>query len=379
MDKPYFTYLQFFKFCFINTKVIPVCINTIDWRGLLTFAQKQSIDGLCAIGVKKLNALIEDRRSGHTVESVFKGNNISDDDMLDLMSPYMKIKRQNEEKNNAIVGFSKFLKKRNIRFIVFKGQTVAVNYEYPEARRSGDVDFYVCRKDLENARTILQRKVSFSDDFSEQHWDFVGDGIMYEMHFRTAVFSLKQNQEYWDDLVENMMFEGDGYYVDIHGEPIPTFEPTINAAYLFIHIYHHFLKEGIGLRQFCDWMMFLRKHKEEIDYVRLNNILEHLEYVKAYKAFGTILVKYLGLKPEEFPYQLLSADYEWTDKILKVIANGGNFGKYGRSMKHPGILHSIETGFYSFSHICRFYKLSPKENIRLFPKLLIRSAKKYID
>ena len=255
----------------------------------------------------------------------------------------------------------------------------AESREYPEARRSGDVDFYVCRKDLENARTILQRKVSFSDDFSEQHWDFVGDGIMYEMHFRTAVFSLKQNQEYWDDLVENMMFEGDGYYVDIHGEPIPTFEPTINAAYLFIHIYHHFLKEGIGLRQFCDWMMFLRKHKEEIDYVRLNNILEHLEYVKAYKAFGTILVKYLGLKPEEFPYQLLSADYEWTDKILKVIANGGNFGKYGRSMKHPGILHSIETGFYSFSHICRFYKLSPKENIRLFPKLLIRSAKKYID
>ncbi|MGI6243617.1 MAG: nucleotidyltransferase family protein, partial [Prevotella sp.] len=339
---------------------------------------EQSVDGFCSVGIKKLTAIIEDTTNKSSIESIFRENAISDDNMLDLMSPYINIKRQNEEINNAIVGFSKFLKKRNIRFIVFKGQTVAVNYEHPEARRCGDIDFYVCRKDLKNARIMLQRKVSFSDEFSEQHWEFVGDGVKYEMHFRTAIFSLKQNQKYWDDLVENMISD-DGYYVEIDGEPIPTFEPTINAVYLFIHIYHHFLKEGIGLRQFCDWMMLLRKHKRDIDCERLDNILEHLGYVKAYKAFGTILVKYLGLKPEEFPYQLSSDDYKWTNKILKVIVEGGNFGKHNRKMQHPGILHSIETGFYSFSHICKFYMLSPKENIRLFPKLLVRSAEKYIN
>lgn len=57
------------------------------------------------------------------------------------------------EDGDAVAWLAKFLQSNDIGFFVFKGQTVASYYPTPEIRTSGDVDFYVFKKDWDRAKS----------------------------------------------------------------------------------------------------------------------------------------------------------------------------------------------------------------------------------
>jgi len=375
-------FLEFIRYSINPEAEAPGCVKRINWMELLDFAVNQSVSGLCYQGLMKLNDMIEE---GTDVHDIFGDNKPTDDDIMHWMKKTVNLPKRNNSVDATLVKFCKFLKRRKVNFIVFKGQTISRCYPDPGIRVSGDIDFYVCSKERETTRELLKQIITFKDNPSCLHWEFDADGIPYEMHFHTAVFSVKAHQEFWDRLVEddmadNMIIE-DGKlryrnFVTINDEDVPTLSPTVNAAYLFIHIYYHFMKEGIGFRQLCDWMVFLRKYENEIDRRRLAYILETLGFVKAYKAFGALVVDRLGLPEEVFPLTIDNEDRKWTGKILDVIYNGGNFGQFGRNVETTGLLHSLETGLRSFKHVFRFYSLSPEENGKILPELIKLSLKK---
>ncbi len=271
-----------------------------------------------------------------------------------------------------------------IAFFVFKGQTVARYYPIPESRTSGDIDFYVFSKDRERTKKLLEDKVTLKDSHSGQHWEFAYDDIPYEMHYHTAVFASKSKQRYWDDLIDSY-FNDVLDHVDINGVSVLTLPPTLNAIYLFIHIYHHFLKEGIALRQFIDWMMFFEAKHDEVVVDELTAKLERLGLTKAFKAFGAVLVDVLSMDAKSFPLPITDADRRYEGKIISIVLKYGNFGKYGRST--PTFLkkevgnsdrlaawwHSLETGFRSVRHLTQFFWLSPSENLLWLPKLIMHS------
>lgn len=58
-----------------------------------------------------------------------------------------KIVRRNTKTDDAVVWLAKFMHSNDIGFFVFKEQTVASYYPTPEMQTSGDVDFYVFKKD----------------------------------------------------------------------------------------------------------------------------------------------------------------------------------------------------------------------------------------
>ena len=120
-----------------------------------------------------------------------------------------------------------------IGFFVFKGQTVASYYPTPEMRTSGDVDFYVFKKDWVRAKSLLEKDVKMTDDHSGQHWEFTKDGIPFEMHYHTAVFASGSRQRYWDELIDSY-FDDVLDHVEIDGVGVPTLPPTLNAIYLFV-------------------------------------------------------------------------------------------------------------------------------------------------
>ena len=138
------------------------------------------------------------------------------------------------------------------------------------------------------------------------------------------------------------------------------------------------MKEGIGLRQLCDWAVFLNHYRNEIDSNEVEKILNKLGYTKAYCAFGSILIDKLGLEKDAFPLPVNDNDRRWGKKVLKVIYHGGNFGWNNRKINKTGLLHSIETGFIAMSHTIKFMSLSPLENLMYIPNEMYRSMCKYI-
>lgn len=74
---------------------------------------------------------------------------------------------------------------------------------------------------------------------------------------------------------------------------VATIEPAVHALYVFLHLYHHLVEVGVGLRQFCDLAMLL---KEDID---RNVLMKHLKVLgmeRAFRACGYILTEYLGME-----------------------------------------------------------------------------------
>lgn len=291
---------------------------------------------------------------------------------MDWMGEYTKIVRQNTKTNEAVANLAKFMQSKDIGFFVFKGQTIASYYPFPEIRTSGDVDFYVFKKDWDRAKSLLEKGVTITDDHSGQHLEFTKDGIPFEMHYHTAAFASSSEQRYWDELIESY-FEEVLDHVVINGVEVPTLPPTLNAIYLFVHIYHHFLKEGIALRQFIDWMMFFEAKHDEIIVSELTAKLERLSLLRAFKAFGAILTEVLGMGTKFFPYSLTDRDKKYVFKIMSIALRYGNFGKYGRKEQQGGWKHSMETGLRAFRHIIRFFWLSPAENLLWIPRQIKHS------
>ena len=353
-------YLEFIRWSLHHTDAAPSFISKIDWQELLSFAKKQTIIGIYWQGIQRLGDV---------------ANKPSEDDVMDWMGEYTKIVRRNTKTDDAVAWLANFMHSNDIGFFVFKGQTVASYYPTPEIRTSGDVDFYVFKKDWDRAKSLLEKEVAITDNHSGQHLEFSKDGVPFEMHYHTAVFASGNKQRYWDELIDSY-FEEVLDHVAINGVEVPTLPPTLNVIYLFVHIYHHFLKEGIALRQFIDWMMFFAAKHEEIVVSELTAKLERLGLLRAFKAFGAILTEILGMDKNFFPYSLTDSDKKYVEKIMSIVLRYGNFGKYGRKEQQGGWKHSMETGLRSLRHIFQFFWLSPAENLLWLPKLIKQSVLK---
>lgn len=355
-------YLEFIRWSLHHTDAAPSFISEIDWQELLSFAKKQTIIGIYWQGIQRLGDV---------------ANEPSEDEVMDWMGEYTKIVRRNTKTDDAVAWLAKFMHSNDIGFFVFKGQTVASYYPTPEIRTSGDVDFYVFKKDWDRAKSLLEKEVTITDDHSGQHLEFTKDGVPFEMHYHTAVFASGSKQRYWDELIESY-FDEVLDHAKINDVEVPTLPPTLNSIYLFVHIYHHFLKEGIALRQFIDWMMFFEAKHDEIEVSELTAKLERLGLLRAFKAFGAVLTEVLGMGTKFFPYSLTDNDKRYVNKILAIVLRYGNFGKYGRKEQQEGWKHSMETGMRSVRHVFQFFCLSPSENLLWIPKLIVHSIVKNV-
>jgi hypothetical protein len=333
-----------------------VMIGNHTLKEIITIAKKQSLLGLIADGLLNRNT-----------------EGISHEIKMNLFSYLLSVEKSNRQVNQELTGFSSLLNQNGIKFCVVKGQTVGSLYANPKLRTAGDIDAYCCEQDLLKLKELLEkREIAIVDDFSSRHLSFEYHGVEFEIHYKLTNFNTYTNQRYWDELVEKDVMNDAGSVV-IDGMEIPTLSPTLNAAFVFIHLYHHFLKEGVGLRQFCDWAMVLHHEHDNIDRTRLTEILSKLGYLKAYRALGSILTNQLGLPTENFPYTITENNKKYGRRVLKEVMKGGNFGWYGRWTNKSGILHSIETGTISVRHCLKYCALSPKENLMFLPMQTYRS------
>lgn len=321
------------------------------WGEIIGMAKEQAVTGLMADGI--LN------RHCCKVEGTEK---------MTLISYLLTIERQNSAVNRELTSISEWLTKQGIGFCVVKGQVIGQLYAHPEQRQAGDIDIYCGNSDIERLKGLMaERGIHLEDDFSSRHFSFEQHGVEFEIHYKLANFNTKGNRRYWDRLVEEDLRHSGNNMTEIEGKRIPTLSATMNATFVFIHLYHHFLKEGVGLRQLCDWARVLHRCKEDIDRKELEGILSRLGYIRAYRALGSILTERLGLQEADFPFVITRRDKRYGQRILKEVMRGGNFGWYGRKTTEGGVLHSLETGIVSLRHCLRYCALSPKESLMFLP------------
>lgn len=324
----------------------PVTFN--DFKKVLKLAEEQTVfgyvfDSLKGIQIKDMQDKTPIFEAVGLVEQIIQANN-------------------NLEKE--LVGFVKQLNKHNLEYMVVKGQTIGGLYSKPELRQPGDIDFY-------SPQYLQIRKIfpeaGIPDMIPEKEFSFENNGVTYELHAQLIDFGCKKNKILWQKLLD--LEWKHPFSVDIGKCKVQTLSPTTNAIYVFVHLFFHFIKGGVSLRQLCDWAMVLHHHKDEIDREKLQRILRDLDIQNAYCAFGVILIDNLGLSSDEFPVPIKDKDKKWKSKILNDIFKGGNFGK--QNHKARSVLgYKLETVCLVIRNSIRYHRLASSEIRMMIPKLI---------
>lgn len=268
-----------------------------------------------------------------------------------------QVAQRNALLNEQILSLTQLFQQYEVNYAIVKGQVEASYYPEPKLRQSGDVDFFCDEKNYIKAVDAIQREwgVSVENGNGEFHDAFEYKGVSFEMHHTLIHFYKKNKDNYW----KTILSEAPCHSVIINGCDVKTLHPTIHSLYIFLHLYHHLLELGVGLRQFCDWAMILHACKHEIDHETIKRHLQFLGMEKAYRACGAILVRDLGLPANEFTYDLVDSDLRYADRILDVVFYRGNMGHYNKLSGFHGWKHKLESTGIKLSHFVKFMPLAP--------------------
>ena len=294
---------------------------TDEWVELYNMAERQAVTGILIHGIEKLPA--EQRPS-----QVF---------LLQWIGIVHMIEQRNHEMDKRCIELLRNIKDAGLHGTIIKGQGIARLYdkELQSLRQSGDIDVYVdcgIRKALAFAKSQGQKDIEW--DYKHMHLN-LWDDTEVEMHYRIEVFlNLCKNRKL------QKWFRANDALLYCNNNDLTTPFIDFNVFYILLHIYRHFLYEGVGFRQIVDFYFVLRSvynDKKDVSY--------SLETISRFglegfaKGLMWVMHKALGMPRE---WSLWVPDEKEGEYILSQVMQGGNFGHYDeRLQRNRGKLGAV--------------------------------------
>ncbi len=321
-----------------------------DWREVIQFAHKQTLDGIIPDALQQMS------RENYPSLSVRR----------QMISSVLQVEMLNKIMNTELLEFVKILEVKNIPYVLLKGQGVATYYKNPLHRTPGDIDLYIPKRFYSEANECMKAFGGIRGDESRHHIDYIARGIVWELHHSIQYFQSQKRNHLFMGFVDEALSQSP-VYVSINEQQVRVLPPTINIVMLLSHILDHFLCQGIGLRQLCDYAMALNGTYQQIDRESLRRYLERLSLTRAYRVFGQLCMDYLGLSSGKLMLKVGNRDKCMARKVMEDCIDGGNFGKKA----HDG-RETLKTAitYYTrfFTRLIKFGYISPSEAI-LWPVL----------
>ena len=185
------------------------------------------------------------------------------------------------------------LRSAGLHPIVVKGQLCSRLYPLRDHRISADDDilipdgeFFACHEQLlANGLTTDTPKDELASA-DEVSYTKGGSSLYIELH------------RHLFDSSEDAHDELNRFFADIQAAEIDgllAMPPHEHLLYLLLHAYKHFVRSGIGLRQFCDIGLWARAYHAEIDWQRLHEQCESVHAATFAAAAFRIARDYLGI------------------------------------------------------------------------------------
>lgn len=177
--------------------------------------------------------------------------------------------------------------------IVVKGQLCSRLYPLKDHRISADDDLYIsdaefmaCHKQLLANGLTTDTPVDELATADEVSYTKNGSPLYIELH------------RHLFDSAEDAHDELNHFFADL--KPVETdsflaMPPHEHLLYLILHAYKHFVRSGIGARQFCDIGLWARAYHGEIDWQRLHEQCESVHAATFAAAAFCIAREYLGI------------------------------------------------------------------------------------
>lgn len=247
--------------------------RAVDWTAMKALAEEQ---GLSAVVLDGIECLPATQRPPQEL-------------LLEWIGETLQSESIYETQQKEAVKMAGLFQNNGIRTYVLKGAVVAECYPKPSHRPSVDMDCF-----------LLPEKGNFDA------WN-LGNDLIKTQGFEVAFDYYKNSTFYLNDLtVENHQyftpFRGNerlaalekwlqGQFKNgligsrIEGTELWRPPVMVTALFLIEHAYSHFLHEGLTWRMVLDWMLFSKKHKDEIDWSVLDAKIDEFGFRKFYDSY----------------------------------------------------------------------------------------------
>lgn len=278
----------------IGTDATVSLSDGIDWDAVETLAKQHGMMGIVCDAVQ-----------------VLKSSRGSSQENLPSLTTWLRwigeVQLEEERYNhqwNEACKMAQLFHQNNIRTYVLKGNVVSECYPKPKHRVSADVDCF-----------LLPQKCDFDAWDKGNHLIEETGGDVEIVFYKNSTFRLPgltvENHRYL------VPFRGNGRFKQLERwfqsqfkslkvqevQEVARFKDSwlyrppvmVSALFLIEHAYSHFLHEGLTWRHVLDWVMFSRKHKNEIDWKEFDVRIDEFGFRKFYYVFNAIGQETFGI------------------------------------------------------------------------------------
>lgn len=218
-------------------------------------------------------------------------------------------------------------------YVILKGAAAAAYYPAPHLRMLGDVDFLIDPKQKEEIAERLMAK-GFTRSHEEHicHQVFKKTGSHLEMHHEPAgipngaagAVLRERLAEAWKRGQEQGDFCAPA--------------PVDHGLILLLHMQHHMVGEGLGLRHLCDWGCFVHAtHQEPFWQEQLLPLLSEVGLLRYMNVMTAACVRAFEIAR---PSWLEAVENDLIDAVLEDVLLGGNFGRKDPKRAASGLMIS---------------------------------------
>lgn len=351
--------------------------SKLDWLSVYNLAMEQTVAGYVGAGLDRFVAFC--RQESMAVEgNAFKSGAEESDVFIfvpeKVREAFNNIKFstgiRNFKMNSFLASLIKEMNHSGINPLLLKGQGVAQNYTYPEIRQAGDIDLLLHGDDYKKAVALLEPKAGKLEKEAKEnlHYGMHFGDIEVELHGTVNSNFGKGFNSYLAVMKASMFEKKDFRYWRCEEVDIPLPSANFDAVFIFTHFLNHFYFGGLGLRQICDWAMYLHKNNSDIDKVQLLKDIKALGLMREWQSFGCFVVKYLGFPEEEMPFHNRRF-YRNSDKIRDFLFESGNFGRSFKRKDYshkPYIIRKTMSLFIKGRDIINKFSIFPRNTVRFF-------------
>lgn len=330
---------EFIKFSIGEKETLSRNLTEQDWLVLYGEAQRQSLFGVFMDGVERAVA------SGETKPKC----------LIQWIGQVMALENRNKLLDAKAAELTRMFANDGYRSCILKGQGVAKLYPHPYRRQCGDIDIWV-EGGREKILSYLKAKYKIGSPVIHHVDVDIFNGISVEVHFVPSfAYSPYRYHKYKKFFFQWSQSQFDNCSNE-WGFVTPTTE--FNVVYSLMHIFHHVLHEGIGLRQLLDYYYILRAYNGSKNIIM--STLDSLGLAKFAAAVMYVEQTFFNLEDN---HMLCPANESLGTFLLEEIILSGNFGKYDERNLNVNRNKEWMVYFHNVKRNMRFLKICSSEVI----------------
>lgn len=273
-----------------------------EWQQMADLAVKQSVGVVFFDGIQQIYAIHGEILPKTEWARELKGR---------LFGITLQLEQRNRKQIAVMNKVGGYMHKHGCRMMVMKGQACAAMYPNPLHRSIGDIDCYLY-DDYAKGNELIRHIGVHVDDSWYKHSEFCIEGENFENH---QYFVTTRGGEHYKRLDKKLKEIAKAYS---HISSLNVQYPPVmfNALFLTYHAFIHFVSEGLRLKQVLDWVMFVKQHQDDVDWLELHRCCVEYKLNRFLEVMNAIAVDVFAVERRSKDMGCVSP---YTEKVIHSI------------------------------------------------------------